>query len=61
MTNAEEYTNEPNDGETISIGDRQRRAYLQGKLALAADGTTYVFVDSPEAVYFADKNGIANS
>lgn len=40
-------------------GDRKAvedfRRYLQGELALAADGYTYVSVDSPDAVHFAGR------
>lgn len=48
--------------ESLTPGDReaveQFRAYLEGKLALAADGLTYVPVDSPDAVYVAERLGV---
>jgi hypothetical protein len=49
--------------ESLTPGDRkaveQFRAYLEGKLAFAADGKTYVPVDSPEAVYVVERPGVA--
>ncbi len=41
----------PGDREVIE----QFRRYLRRELALAADGITYVPVDSPEAVYVVDR------
>jgi hypothetical protein len=38
------------------IEDFQR--YLRGDLALAADGLTYVPVDSPDAVHVVDRPGV---
>ncbi len=37
----------------------QFRLWLQGDVALAADGVTYVPVDSPDAVHVVDRAGLA--
>lgn len=45
--------------EQLPPGDReiieQFQAWLAGEVALAADGITYVPVDSPAAVHFANR------
>jgi len=44
---------------SLDLGDReaveQFQAYLEGRLALTADGKTYVPVDDPRAALFAGK------
>lgn len=44
---------EPGDREAVE----QFRRFLEGELAFAADGVTYVPADSPEAVHFARRPG----
>ena len=49
--------------ESLPPADRELianfQAWLSGELALAADEVTFVDVDSPEAVHFVERPGVA--